>query len=119
MNEFPMYDESDPEQVARAQDAIAARTMDEIDSARVVLSTYDGRAFVWKMLQFARVDQLSFAGEMPLTTAFNEGAKNVAQQTENLIFTATPEAYSMIRHEALLREQKYAEQVGLGETEEE
>lgn len=69
-------DVSDEEQVARARAAEVRRRQREMEELGVVLSTREGRAFVWR--QLAPAFRLSFAGEAPLTTAFNEGIRSQA-----------------------------------------
>ena len=116
-NEFPAYDESSPEQVAMAGDTVELRARDQADSALAVFSTYDGRAFVWQVLQMSRVDEISFVGEAPITMSFNDGGRRVGKEVRDLVLTVAPEAYIMMRQEALLREQRYAEQVGFNSEE--
>ena len=103
-----MYDDS--EEVTRAQEAAEdLRSREQTDLVRQVLSTYPGRAFVWMMMEEAGEDRSSFAGEAPLTMAWNEGRRGIGVWGKNWVFTAAPEMYIVMRREAVDREQRYAD----------
>ncbi len=109
-----VIDELDLDEIAEA------RRTEECAAVCAVLSSYQGRAFVWMLLQEAGSQGSSFCGEMPLTMALKDGRRELCTWAENWVFTAKSEAYSMMRQEAIKREQRYAHEMGLAsETEEE
>ena len=116
MSEFPEFDSMDPEQVERAEAADQMRREEQGAAIARVLSTYEGRLLIWHVIRhISGVDDLSFVGEAPLTNAFNEGGRRVGKEVQDLVFTAAPEQYSIMRHEAIDREERYARAVGLAE----
>ena len=106
---MPEYDPSDPDQVERATRADELRQLETREIVRTLLMTYEGRAFVWMLLQQAGLRRSSFAGEAPLTMAYQEGQRGVGLWAEEWVLTAAPEKHSIMRREAVQREQKYAE----------
>lgn len=114
---FPQYDSSDPEQVERVTEAAQLRRIEEQDFVRRLLRTYEGRAFIWMLDRQARTDECSFAGEAPMTMAYNEGRQDMGRWVREWVFTAHPAAYSMIRQEAVEREARYAAAVNLADEE--
>ena len=67
------FDDGKIERAKREEKRRADREREELGS---VLSTTEGRAFVWR--QLAPAFQVSFVGEAPLTMAFNEGIRSQA-----------------------------------------
>lgn len=110
----PQYDPSDPEEVMQAEAAMDLRSREQENLVRQVLSTHPGRAFVWMLMEEAGVDRGTFAGEMPMTMARSEGRREVGTWGKNWVFTVAPEMYIVMRREAVEREQRYADMVGLG-----
>ena len=107
------YDPSDPEQVDQAEQAAGLRTQEQFRAVHAVLSTYEGREFVWMLMQKTQVGQSAFAGEAPMTTAYNLALRDVGEWARDWVFTVAPERYMIMEREALEREQRYAEAVGL------
>ena len=114
------YDSSDPEQVDKAEQAAGLRTLEQFRAVSVVLSTYEGRAFVWMLMQKTQVGQSAFAGELTHMTAYNMAHRDIGEWARNWVFTVAPERYTIMEREALDRERRYAQTVGLrNETDEE
>jgi hypothetical protein len=91
---------ADEEQLDQATQKIAVR--DEIERAdiRKVLATPEGRRELWRLLTSCGVHRSSFAGEAALTTAFNEGERNVGLRAEARAMKHAPEFYIQMRNEA-------------------
>ncbi len=109
---MPEYDASDPEQVAMAQRTVAIRDQEQTGAVRSFLSTYEGRTFMWMLLQETGADCGVFAGEAPMTMSRNEGRREVGQWGREWVFTAAPEMYMVMKREAIEREQRYASAAG-------
>ncbi len=112
----PEYDTSDPEQVALAEETVNLRSGREQECVRTVLSTYEGRAFFWMLLQSTNAlddGGTIFSGEQPMTMAWNEGRRVVGMWGRDWVFTAAPEMYMVMKREAVEREWRYADAVGL------
>lgn len=105
---LPEYDSSDPEQVAMAERAAELRLSEERKMIRQVVSTYEGRALISMLLRETGLRRSSFVGEAPMTMARNEGRRELGIWGEDLVFTAAPEMYNMMRREAIDREHRYA-----------
>ncbi len=113
--EVPQYDTSDPEQVAMVQNIADIRRREQIAAVRANLNTYEGRTFMWMLIQEAGAEvggPTIFAGEAPMTMAWNEGRRMVGGWGSDWVFTAAPEMYMVMKSEAAERENRYADQVG-------
>lgn len=71
-------------------------------------SDYEGRAFLWHLMEICGVDKSSFVGENPLTMARNEGRREIGLYVKNNVFTPRPQIYIMAQREAEERTQRYA-----------
>ena len=116
---MPMYDVGDPEQVEKAQQADELRRLEEHDLLRTVLNTYEGRAVFSILFRHTGLESISFAGEFPMTMAYNEGRRSIGKDMRDLLFTVAAERYSMVRDEMIQRERTYARNVGLDTSEDE
>lgn len=76
---------------------------------RAVLSTAEGRRFIWKMLGDAGVFRSSFVVGSPDTTAFNEGARNFGLVLLGAIMSDAPDKYLIMQKEAIDNDQKQRE----------
>lgn len=111
----PFYDTSDPEQVALVQNIADIRHREQLASVRAVCDTYEGRTFIWMLIQEAGGEiggPTIFAGEAPMTMAWNEGRRTIGGWGADWVFTAAPEKYMVMKREATEREKLYAERVG-------
>jgi len=76
----------------------------EIADLKELLGTYGGRAFMWRLLEEAQ-----FYSDPPMDTNasfFHAGQRHMALWVLNEVFTADPEAYTIIRNEAASRDAK-------------
>lgn len=112
--QVPQYDPDDPAQVAAVQEAAQLRDLQHVEMVKSFLGTYEGRAFVWMLMQASGMDESTFVGEAPMTMAYNEGRREMGRWGKDWVFTSAPETYSIMRREAIQREQEYAHNVGLG-----
>ncbi len=110
---MPMYDAGDPEQVEKATQADELRRTQEHDLILTVLNSYEGRAVFSILFRHTGLESISFAGEFPLTMAYNEGRRSIGKDMRDLVFTVAPERYSMVRNEMVERERTYARNAGL------
>lgn len=62
----------------------------ELNDLRWVMSTKQGRRFMWRLLSSAGIYRMSFSTD-PLVMAFNEGARNAGLRQLNDIMEACPE----------------------------
>lgn len=65
------------EEREQADTARRAKTNQQADDLRFVMSHVSGRRFVWELLDFAGMWRPSFTADR-LSTDFNEGSRNVA-----------------------------------------
>lgn len=92
----------------QADKGMEKRQQDQYNSIRQCFKTYDGRAFLWSMLEETGIHRISFVGEFPMTMAFNEGRRSIGTWAENWVFTIDPKVYIMMRQEAEERELIYS-----------
>lgn len=81
----------------------------EIADLRAVMSTAEGRRFIWKMLGDAGVFSPTFIAGAPDVSAFNEGARNVGLRLLGDITSEAPEQYLIMQKEAMTNDQKRSE----------
>lgn len=73
----------------------------EIAEMARVLDLPAGRAFLWRILERGGLHQLSYVpGGDTHQTAFNEGARNIANWLLSECLTARPQCYNVMRNEA-------------------
>ena len=82
----------------------------EISDLRAVMSTAEGRRFVWKMLGDAGVFRSSFVAGSPEATFFNEGARNFGLVLLGDVMTDASAQYLTMQKEAMNNDQKKREQ---------
>ncbi len=81
------------------------RIMDKYEDLKQVLSTYQGRSFIWELLSQARIYHTTFS-ENSLTSAFHEGMRQIGLQLIARIDAVDQNAYAKLRREAVRREDK-------------
>lgn len=74
------------------------------EDVRAVLSTYQGRSFIWSVLEQAGIYRTTFCEE-PTISAFNEGMRQMGLLTISRIDAVDPNAYAKMRREASRREE--------------
>ena len=77
-----------------------------INDVRHVLSSVQGRRFVWRILDMAGVYRSSFTGNS--TTFFNEGARNIGLRVLSDVMDAKPEAFLLMQQEDKKRKERKA-----------
>lgn len=83
---------------AKAAEEERLRREREANDLRWVLSTKQGRRFMWRLLSEAGVYRLSF-NTNAATMAFNEGARNIGLGLVTSITEACPDLYAQMRAE--------------------
>lgn len=89
---------SDPNQVRDAKVKERFSRDRELDDLRVVLSSVQGRRFVWKVLNKAGVFRSSFTGDN--ATFFNEGRREIGLMIIADVMDADETAYGRMAKEA-------------------
>ncbi len=92
------FNPHDPEQVAQAEKRANAKAMQADNDLKFLLSSKQGRRFLWKQLEFCRVFSTSFTGNSQ--TFFNEGMRNVGLKLFNDILRAEPESFAVMQRES-------------------
>ncbi|GEM_PF-1781496 len=77
-----------------------------LNDVRHVLSSVQGRRFVWWILDMAGVYRTSFTGNS--TTFFNEGARNIGLRVLAYVMDAKPEAFLLMQQEDKKRKERKA-----------
>ena len=70
----------------------------ELADLRVVMSTVEGRRFVWRLLEKAGVFRTSFTGNSE--TFFREGMRNIGLMVISDVHESLPDAYVQMMREA-------------------
>lgn len=92
-----MKNAADRRQVKKAEKEIRLNDRDAEDDIVWVLSTRQGRRFLWKMLEKANVFRNAMTGNSQ--TFFNLGAQSIGQDLLREITEASPEAYIQMMKE--------------------
>jgi|GEM_PF-970952 len=74
-------------------------TEKETEDFKKLIGTYEGRAFVWRILEKCEVYQTTFTGDA-LTSAFKEGKRFIGLAVMGEVFTASPVVYRLMQDEA-------------------
>lgn len=85
------FDASDPGQVRQRELAARRREKSDREVLTSLLSTRDGRSWMWSFLSDCHCFALSFDRD-PYQTAFNEGERNAGQRLLTQITKTCPEA---------------------------
>ena len=75
-----------------------------LNDVRHVLSSVQGRRFVWMILDMAGVYRSSFTGNS--TTFFNDGARNIGLRVLSDVMDAKPEAFLQMQQEDKKRKER-------------
>jgi hypothetical protein len=93
-----------PEQVAQAQERETRGREREINDIAWVLSTPNGRRFLWRYLEMCGLYRTSFTGSSE--TFYLEGMRNIGLKLLADITETSPEQYLLMMKEAKERENK-------------
>lgn len=75
--EEPPFDASDPEQVQKAKSKAGRKRKAEVDVVQALMSSRDGRAWLWGHLVSCHIYEACFHEGRPDATAFQLGERNV------------------------------------------
>jgi len=98
------FDAGDEKQVKENKTNHALVRQQEIEELKFILSTYGGRAFIWRLLSKCGVYRAA-SGD-PYEVARGEGKRDIGLWTIEELFTSAPEAYTIMRNEAASRDAK-------------
>lgn len=104
MSDVEHYDAGEETQVKQKKTKAQLNRERELEALRNILSTYDGRAFLWRLLEECGIYTSSFTGNS--TTFFNEGKRHVGLWTLNEIMDVNPNSYQQMRVEAVERNKR-------------
>ncbi len=96
------FNASDEEQVKtrkRKDERVRER---ELADLRLVMSSVEGRRFVWRLLEKAGVFRTSFTGNS--STFFNEGMRNMGLMVLGDVHEAAADAYIVMMNESKEKE---------------
>ncbi|BCS54773.1 hypothetical protein [Geobacter sp. SVR] len=82
------------------------RREQQIDDMKAVMSTPEGRRFIWRQLGEAGVFRPSFVAGSPDTTSFNEGSRNCGLLLLAEIMSEAPENFLIMQKEAIENERR-------------
>lgn len=85
------------------KEKLKRRAMFENNIIAKQMHTYDGRAFVWRMLSMTNAYHENLCGDA-LQMAKFEGERAIGLRLTHLVLTITPDQYNLMRSEALQRE---------------
>lgn len=90
---------ADEKQVKEAGEKVKRGRERELNDLRSILSTVQGRRFVWRFLEVCGINKCSFADD-PHKTSFLEGQRNVGLRLQADIMDAEPNAYVTMMKES-------------------
>jgi hypothetical protein len=96
---------ADPNKLKEQTRKVKSREAQEDDDIFAVLSTREGRRFLWELLEFCHIDGLSFVDRNHDTTCFNEGMRNVGLKIKARIFRCDPNVFTLMMTEAKKEEE--------------
>lgn len=112
-----MADEHDPldfveQERATAEHAEEERLQrqEEISDLCKVMSSKEGRRFMWRHLSDAGVYRLSFNTD-PAVMAFNEGNRNAGLKNLNDMMSACPQKYALMLDEQKALKEKHEQRI--------
>lgn len=104
MSRVEPYDAGEETQVKQKKTKAQLNRERETESLRSILSSYDGRAFLWRLLEECGIYTSSFTGNS--TTFFNEGKRHIGLWTLNEVMEVDPNAYHKMKVEAVERDKR-------------
>lgn len=93
------YDAADPEQVERAERAAKRHEKAMRVVVATLLSTPDGRAWMWGHLVSGHIFEASFVAGDPHLTSFRDGERNAMLRLLGDVMRAAPEQYMLMAKE--------------------
>jgi len=102
-------DISDPAKVKRAGTLHKISRKDQLKDFKALLSTYQARAFFWRLLSQCKMHSFGYCGDNNRLNNM-EGQRSIGGWVEAEIFDADPEAYTLMRSEAVSRDTRQMEE---------
>ena len=96
------YDAGDEKQVKNKKSRTQRIEERQTEELKQVLSTYEGRSLLWRVLSMCRIYKDSFTGDN--YTFYNEGKRSVGLDIITEIEQAEPHALAKMRDEAVERD---------------
>ncbi len=96
------FNAADEEQVKRRKRKDESQRERELADMRWVMSSVEGRRFVWRLLEKAGVFRTSFTGNS--TTFFNEGMRNMGLMVLGDVHEAAADEYIVMMNESKEKE---------------
>lgn len=97
------YDAGSRDDLRKKKDKAKLQRDEELNQMRKVLSLYEGRSVLWRILELAGIYRQSFTGNSE--TFFREGQRKVGLELLGEIEAAEPNAYSKMRDEYVERKE--------------
>ena len=94
----PPLNVGDEGHVKRLTQAEKLKRLREVEELRVLLDTYGGRAFVWRLLEYCGVYHAAPGSSSDM--ARFEGRRDVGLWVVKECFTSDPGSYTLMRREA-------------------
>ena len=85
----------------KPQDKSKRKRNRELNDIRVVLSTPEGRRFIWRIITFVRIFKDAFFRGDTDTTLYNTGRKSVGLWVLDEVLYAKPDAFGQMQREHL------------------
>jgi len=95
-------DVGDKEQISERDFAIKLREAREKDRLGIVLSSYEGREFVWNILNWCKIFSVAPLGAEEMNRF--EGRRDVGLFVWGKCFTSSPDVYNVMQQEAHQRD---------------
>ena len=92
------YQTDDEKSLERQKFLFSENSSLQKDQLSLILSSYEGRSFYWRLLSRCGIFRTSFTGDN--TTFFNEGMRQVGLWALEELFSASPEAFLLMQKEA-------------------
>jgi hypothetical protein len=90
---------SDPKQVNAAGSKVKQRERAALDRIKTVMSTRDGRRYLWDLMDTCHVFESTFTSD-PYRTAYSEGARLIGLKVLAQVNTLPAETYLLMVNEA-------------------
>jgi hypothetical protein len=96
---MPIYDPTDPEQVASAERLRARERQRDLADLRAVLALPEGRRWLWRVMAETQAFRSSFDPDSAARMAFREGRRAVGLWLLDALAEAAPDAFPSLMAE--------------------
>lgn len=90
------YDPTDPDAVASEERLAASKARRELADLRTVLSTAEGRRWIWRVLEQTAAFRASYDPDSPIRMAFAEGRRSTGLWILAELQAAAPDAFASL-----------------------